>query len=122
MSRAPRAGLNFVEDEQRSMLVAEISQPFEETLGRLVYAALALDGLYEYGGRLRTCHRPCGLQVAEGRVHDGGQHRAEAVLQRGLGGGGQAAVGAAVERFGERQYLVLVCSVIIMGVLAGEFH
>ena len=63
---------------------------------------------------------PCGLEVAEGGVDDARQHGAEAVLQGGLAGGGEAAVGAAVEGFGERQDLVLLRAVGVVGVLASK--
>src|ERR671911_1140436 len=121
MSRASRAGLDLVEDEERPVLVAKPAQPSEEALRRLVYAALALDRLDEHGRGLGTDQRLCGFEISERSVDHAWQHRAEAVLQRGLGRGREAAVGAAVEGLRERQDLVLVGTVGIVGVLAREF-
>jgi outer membrane scaffolding protein for murein synthesis (MipA/OmpV family) len=52
MSGTTRAGLDLVEDEDRVELVAEFAQALQETLGRYVDAALALDRLDQDGGRL----------------------------------------------------------------------
>jgi hypothetical protein len=100
------------------VLVAKLAQATQESLWRLVYASFALDGLDEYCGRLGTNKRLRGFEVAEGGVDEAGQHRTEAALQRGLGRRAQAAVGAAVEGLGERQDLVFVWTLGVVGVLA----
>src|SRR5215203_5600107 len=121
MSRASRPGLDLVEDQERPVLVAKSAQSFEETLRWFVHAALALDRLDEHGRGLRAGQHLRGFEIAEGGVGYPWQHRAEAVLWRGLGRGGETAVGAAVERLRERQDLVLVGAVGIVGILAREF-
>src|SRR5919199_6944526 len=103
MSRASRARLDLVEDEECPVLVAQLAQSFEKAIGRLVHAALALDGLDEHGCRLRAHHRLRRLEVAEGGVGYPRQHRAEAILQDRLGRRREAAVGTAVEGLRERK-------------------
>src|SRR5215208_1937557 len=92
----------------------------QEALRRHVDAAFALDRLDEDGCRLRTYKLLRGLEVAERRVDEATQHRAEALLQGGLSCRAQAAVGAAVEGLGEGQGLVFLRAVVGISVLAGE--
>ena len=80
MSRASRAGLDLVEDEERPVFVAKLAQPSEEALRWLVHAALALDRLDEHGRSLGTDQRLCGFEISEGSVDHAWQHRTEAIL------------------------------------------
>src|SRR5829696_1450809 len=83
-------------------------------------AAFALDRLDQDGSRLRTHEVLRGLEVAERRVDEAADHRAEALLHRGLARRGETAVGAAVEGSREAQDLGLLRPVLRMGVLAGK--
>ena len=79
------------------MFVAEIPQSLQETCGRHAHPTLALYRLDDDGGGLRADEILGCFQVAEGRVDEAAEHRAEALLQGGLAGRREAAVGAAVE-------------------------
>src|ERR1700693_3960909 len=75
------AGLHFVGDQERSILVAEFARFREITGGREVDAAFALQGLDDEGGgiRERRCERAC---VAVRDVDDVGNQRSVWRLER----------------------------------------
>src|SRR5215204_5563269 len=85
-------------------------------------AAFALDRLDQDGSRLRTHEFLRGLEVAERRVDEAADHRAEPLLHLGLARRGETAVGAAVEGSREAQNLGLLRPVLRMGVLAGKLY
>jgi hypothetical protein len=104
------------------VLVAELAQACEEPFRRHVDPALALYGLDEDGGGLRPRGLPRGFEVSEGYVDEALRQRPEALLQRGLGGGGEPAVGAPVERLAEGDDLMLLRAVVRVGVATGELY
>src|SRR4028119_709339 len=102
MSGTSRARLDLVEDEDGAELVAEVAQALQETFGGNVHAALARDGLDQDGRSLGAGHLPGGFEVTVRGVDHAWEHGSEACLEGWLGGGGEAAVGAAVEGLCER--------------------
>src|ERR671933_2525095 len=119
---AARAGLDFIEDQERSMLVAEIAQAVEEALRCIVDAALPLNRFDNHRRSLRAHSCFSDLQVAERRVGEAGEHGTEALVIGALRGRGQTAVGTSVEGLGEGKYLVFLGAALFVGVLAGELY
>ena len=96
------AGLHLVENQQQLVLVGQLAQAGQETVGRNADAAFALDRLDHDGGRLVVDQPRHGLQVAKGGVDEAGHQRPEPLvvlrLGRGRGGAQRPAVEAALER------------------------
>ncbi len=111
---APHAGLHFVEDQQRAVLVGELAQLAQGLVRRHPHAPLALDGLDQDGGGGRADHALDRRDVAERHLVEALDHRSEAVeifllaagrerrqraaMERALEGDDADALGGAVDR------------------------
>ena len=97
LAGAPDAGLDFVEDQQQLVLVAERPQAAQESGGNDAHAALALDRLDHDGpgggrdGALR------GFEVGDGDLVEAFDLGAEALDIFGLAAGGERRQRAAME-------------------------
>ena len=90
------AGLDLVEDERRAGAVASLARRPQQLGGQWQHAALPLNRLEQYRGRLRTDRRPERIGVL-GDDDESGHQRRERRLLRLLRGRRQRAVRAAVE-------------------------
>ncbi len=97
LARAAGAGLDLVENEQQAVLVTQRTQAAQKLGRRLAHAAFALDGLDHDGSRLGADGVSYGLEVAEGKVVEAVDLRAEAFEILLIAGGGERRQRAAVE-------------------------
>src|SRR5450830_852769 len=113
-SGAAHSGLDFVEDEQNFMLVAELAQVFQEAGSGWVDSTLALDWFNDDGRSPGTQNFFNALQVVERRLPETGGQGRETLLYFVLAGHRQGGQGPAVKRAGKGNNLVTA------GGVAGE--
>ena len=94
---AADAGLHLVQHQQQAMLVAERAQADEKRARDDAHAAFALNGLDQYAGGVRADQRAHRVEIAEGRLIEAVDRRAEAVEIFGIAAGGDGRQRAAVE-------------------------
>ena len=83
--------------KQQVVFVGQLAQPLQESVGRDANAAFALNRLDENRTGFFVDEFGDGFQIAERRVVETGQQRADAFVVLGLGRGAGGAVGATVE-------------------------
>ena len=93
----PAAALHLVEHQQQVAFVGDPPQPLEEAGRRGHDAPFAEDRLHEDAAGVVVDELLDGVEIAVRGVLEAGQHRPEALVVFGLGGGRHAAHGAAVE-------------------------
>ncbi len=94
---AAHSGLDLVQDQEHSALVAQLPKSGEVIRRGDIDAPLALDGFDENRGRLIVQDRGDRAQVVVGHVDEAGHHRLEADVILGLGRRRQRGIGPAVE-------------------------
>ena len=116
------AGLDFVDEEEHVVLIAELAQAGHEFLRCGMNAALALDGLDHDGDGVFGAGVLEGLEIVKGGVGEAVGHGTEAYLTgiSGLAGRGHGTEGAAVEAFLCCYDVVAVGAVLLNAVLPGH--
>ncbi len=95
---APEAGLDLVDHEQQTPLVAQGADAGEVLGGGRVHAALALDRLQQDGRDRRVDGRLQGVEVVPGHVAEPLGQRLKGLVLGRLAGGVEGGEGPAVER------------------------
>ena len=107
LSGAAHAGLHFVVDQQRVVLVAQLACGAREFGGRRQYAALALQRLHHHGAGLVRDRRFERGDIVERQVRDTSRNRLEALGVLGLAADADGEQRASVKGVVERDDLVL---------------
>ncbi len=104
LAGTPHAGLDFVEDQQRAKLVAQLTHGRQIALRREDDAAFTLNGLQDHrrhviaGFTAFAQHGAHGVNVAERHVAEARQQRHKRFTESGFRGRRQCAEGFTVER------------------------
>ena len=102
----PKSALNFVEEEEKIVLVAEATKPAKEFLRGDMNSPLALNRLHHDRHRLGANGGRNGIQIPKGQMHKSFQKRCESFLDLLLRRGGNPGHGASVKGILEGEDLV----------------